>query len=202
MNTDRSIHLDLSLPHLGAGGQDGLPGGNPRESSADPQAQERFRQALASPAPEAEAPVPAVAPGPLQGLVGASCLQADDVAERRALARRLGEMVIRLMVGQGRSGGARVQMDLGDDVLPGVSVAIERIEGRLNVEFTCCNDDSRRRLAAAMGEMCDELSQRLRTMVLVAVQTDDEEDRCRQERISGEGGAAPGMVQGGPASGV
>lgn len=181
----RSIHLDVSVPNFSAGSQDLPADPGSRQAAPDSRDQERFRQALEP----AKAPEPQEAPAGAQGLaqrILAPLAPVDPARERmrQELGRRIGQMVERLMVGQGRSGGARVQMELAADILPGVSVAIERIEGRLEVEFTCSNEDSRRCLADALSQVAQELAQRLREPVQAAVQTDDEEDRCRLERLA------------------
>lgn len=190
MSVGRAIHLDVSVPDFKAGsGAGDLPAGaGSRQAAPDRGDQERFRQALAGePAAADDAAGPA-APGQTPLVPGAfppaAPVDAAQDRRRQALGRQIGEMVERLMVGQGRSGGARVQMDLAPEVLPGVSLAIERIEGRLDVEFTCSQEESRRCLVDALAQVADELALRLRQPVRVVVQTDDEEDRCAVERLS------------------
>lgn len=203
-----TIHLDVSVPNFSAGSHDLPADAGSRQAAPDAQDQERFRQALESAKADASPEPPAGAPGlAVRVMPPARPLDPAQERLRQELGRHIGQMVERLRVGQGRSGGARVQMALASDILPGVSVAIERIEGRLEVEFTCSHEDSRRTLVDALEQVSQALAQRLREPVRVVVQTDDEEDRCRVERLAaaevggeeaageaGEGRRAPGKA--------
>ncbi len=191
MSSDRAIHLDISLGRYGASSEETPADTGAHQPPPDEKSQERFRQALAKgpglgsgPADSGPPGPAAIAPGPLQQVLAPRPPQDPQAQAHAALGRQIGQMVQQLLVGEGRSGGARVEMALADDILPGVTVAIERVEGRLEVEFTCSQEDSRRRLVVAIAETADELAQRLRESVLVVVQTDDEGDRCRVERLA------------------
>lgn len=99
------------------------------------------------------------------------------------LAESLGYAVERLMVGEGRSGN-QVRMELKDELLPGVTVAIEAQEGRMQVDFFCRIERSRLLLNNALDAMAETLAQRLQRDVMMRVQTDDAEDRCLVERLA------------------
>ena len=99
------------------------------------------------------------------------------------LAESLGYTVERLMVGEGRS-GSQVRMELKDDLLPGVTVAIEAQEGRMQVDFFCRIERSRLLLNNALDAMAETLAQRLQRDVMMRVQTDDAEDPCLVERLA------------------
>lgn len=177
MTLDRSVRLDVSLAGRGPRSDEGFDPGKQRGDPSDAADPEKFRQAL-----EAQPAEPGMSPsaeGSPFGLPGPSLRVASDPqeSEGRQLLQRLGEWLERLLVGEGAAGGKQVRMDLADEILPGVSVLIEQVEGRLQVEFTCTVDPSRLRLVAAAPAQAPSLAQRLDRPVLLRVQTDDEEDR-------------------------
>ncbi|MFD0669020.1 hypothetical protein ACT80S_14965 [Ramlibacter sp. MAHUQ-53] len=173
MSTDRSIRLDVSVPRFGAGTPD--TGASGQQAQPDAGDSDRFAQAMASP-PPGPAPVAAGLPSPasLLGSLKPAAGAADPLTSE--LASRVGEALSRLMVGEGRAGGKQVRMNLKDDLLPGVTVSIEEIEGRLQVDFLCRDETSRRRLVRAAPLQAPELARQLRRDVLLRVQADDEED--------------------------
>lgn len=117
------------------------------------------------------------------GLVSAG-FRADlsaPASDRSALNQRLTTVVAGLYVGEGAHGGKQVRLDLKDEALPGVTVAIEEIAGRMQIDFTCSVETSRLRLNEAVPEVAPDLAGRLNREVLMRVQTDDEEDRCLLE---------------------
>lgn len=169
----------------------------------DPEAISRFEKALAGleghrpPAAKAADDGPAVLPEPARQpqahreavrdlpspltLFGAPhATPVAPVAEaartQDELSSHLHEVVAQLMVGDGRSGGRQVRMDLQDEVLPGVTVVIEERQGRLQVDFLCRQEPSRLRLVAAAPEQAPQMALYLRRDVLLRVQKDDEAD--------------------------
>lgn len=90
----------------------------------------------------------------------------------------------RLMVSDGSSGNRQVRMMLKEDVLPGVSVVIHEVAGRLQVDYVCSQEASRLRLNDAAPEQARVLAASLNREVLVTVQTDDEEDLCLLEALA------------------
>lgn len=176
MSVERPIHLDVSVPGFAPsagenGGRSGL-----GQGQADPQARQRFEEALAKP-PEAATgdKEPALATQPF-ALFGSVPVRA--VIEEQPPAPPIGEMVERLMVDDGSHGGKQVRMELKDDLLPGVTVAIQELEGRLQVDFICSVESSRLRLEAAAPGQARQLAEKLQRAVLLRVQTDDEDDPC------------------------
>lgn len=185
---DRSIRLDVSVPDFGSrmdaqthhGNSSGLP-----KESADPQAQQRFDEALAAkpvpPGGNCNQPTPpALAPLSLFGAwnpPGPAAQSAVNPSVDRELSETLLE---RLMVddGNGQGSGKQVRMALKSDVLPGVTIAVQEAEGRLQVDFICSVESSRLRLNAAIPVQAQTLAERLQRPVLLRVQTDDEEDLC------------------------
>lgn len=181
MTGERAIRLDVSVPDLGArAGQQERPGGGSRQLLADAQDRQRFEQSLASASPEDAPDGERSLPSPLDLLGGHRPAVASAPRMEPAMpafdAGRLGDTLSRLMVGDGRSGGRQVRMALKDDVLPGVSVVIEEVDGRLQVDFICSVEDSRLKLVQALPEQAPVLARRLGRDVLLRVQTDDEED--------------------------
>ena len=182
MSVDRRVDLSLSVPDQRGQGM-GLAGGAPQQQP-DAQARQRFEQAMAAPTPPQDMPAPA-APQPfaLFGSMAASPLATVPAADP-ALGARMAEGIERLMVGDGSSGNRQVRMELKDDLLPGVSVVVQELEGRLQVDFICANEDSRQRLVAALEANARTLAERLNRPVLLRVQTDDEDDPCLREALA------------------
>lgn len=175
MSIERPIHLDVSVPGFTTTGGGA---GNPSwgQGPADQQARERFERALAEPgepmSTEAKG-VGAALPFSLFASVAVGSAQ-----ERVQAHPAIGEMVERLMVDDGSHGGKQVRMELKDELLPGVTVAIQELEGRLQVDFICSVESSRLRLEAAAPEQAQVLAGRLKRGVLLRVQTDDADDPC------------------------
>ena len=185
---DRSIRLDVSVPDFGnrmdAHTHSGQHSGRPKES-ADPLAQQRFDDALAAkPVPPGGTANPSTPPAlaPLS-LFGSWLPPAGTAhsASQPSVDPELSQALLeRLMVDEGTSqgGGKQVRMALKSDVLPGVTIAIQEAEGRLQVDFICSVESSRLRLNAVVPAQAQTLAERLQRPVLLRVQTDDEEDLC------------------------
>lgn len=101
----------------------------------------------------------------------------SQAPERSALNQRLTTVIAGLYVGEGAHGGKQVRLDLKEDALPGVTVAIEEVGGRMQIDFTCSVEASRLRLNEAVPEVAPQVAGRLERDVLMRVQTDDDEDR-------------------------
>jgi hypothetical protein len=177
---DRRIDLNVSVPDYKAGDlASGLggSGAQPRKD-ADPGARDRFEQAMRAgePAQAQSAALPAN-PFALFGLRPAAPAPAP-AGPPPAWSGEVGQAVERLMVGDGSSGNKQVRMELKDDVLPGVTVTVQELEGRCQVDFICAVEESRLRLVAAVPAQAPLLAQRLDRPVLLRVQTDDDADPC------------------------
>jgi len=194
MTIERRVELDLSTAGLDAraSGQQS-PGGHTAGREADPQARQAFERAMAgggaSDAQEAE-PATRVpdTPTSLFGRITAQPLGGASAGPERwvePLGRELQHMVSQFAVGEGRSGGAMVRMELDDSVLPGVSIEIEESAGRLQVTFTCSVERSRERLLRELPLRGPDLASALGRDVLLRVQTDDPEDPCLFEVLAG-----------------
>lgn len=185
MTLDRSIRLETSVRDLGARAGEGFVPDKGRQGEPDAQARDQFQQALEARSPAAHEPSPQPSSplaAPFGLLADVAVRQPPDEADPGlAWRRQLTETVARLYVGEGRAGGKQVRMDLDEDVLPGVSVAIEQVEGRLQVDFICRVEASRLKLVGAAPRQAPELAQRLDRPVLLRIQTDDEEDPCLLE---------------------
>jgi hypothetical protein len=192
MNIDRRITLDLSTAGLDsrAAGQQSTRGQTGGQE-ADAQDRDTFERALAGDsAPKAGAAPPRQERVPAAnsfGLLGRAMPLAPppgEASEAALLGRELESLVSRMAVGDGRSGGALVRMELDESALPGVSVEIEETEGRLQVTFTCGVERSRQRLLAELPERGPGLASQLRREVLLRVQTDDPDDPCLFELLA------------------
>ncbi len=179
MSADRRIDLNVSVPDYKAGDlASGLggSGAQPRKD-ADPGARDRFEQAMQAGKPPAEAP--AALPSNAFALFGLRPAASPTPAPAPApWSGEVGQAVERLMVGDGSSGNKQVRMELKDDVLPGVTVTVQELEGRCQVDFICAVEESRLRLMAAAPAQAPLLAQRLDRPVLLRVQTDDDADPC------------------------
>lgn len=199
MSVERGIHLDVSVPDFGqqAFTPDMHGRGDKPMHQPDDHAAERFKAAMEGTAAGAgsDAKDPAVElqrPGGLFDLFGpahrASALPAvtAEGPHRSAgdWARQMGDSIERLMVDDGQHGSRQVRMQLKDDVLPGVTVAIQECDGRLQVDFVCSVEASRLRLNEEASSHARTLADRLQRDVLVRVQTDDDEDPCLLETLA------------------
>lgn len=198
MTVDRNVRLDVSLTDVG----DRTLGRwaareRPREEP-DEKARERFDRAFSGeeedkPAREEEEHEP---PRPFD-LFGGGAARARSrepaagAAAAPAWAGQLEKMLSRLMVGEGTAGGKQVRMELSDDVLPGVTVAIQEVDGRLQVEFICSVPASRLRLEASVPQEAQPLAQRLGRDVLLRVLDDNPSDP-RALEVLGTCQAPPG----------
>lgn len=186
MSVERRIDLNLSMPDFGAGGlQSGKGDSSPRHHP-DEGAEKRFAAALAGNANPEEKPTPTntspfalfqPCPQPVQRQIG------ETIPHHSELTENLGNEVERLMVSDGSSGNRQVRLELKDDLLSGVTIAIQELEGRLQVDFICSVESSRQKLASALPDLAATLAQRLGREVLLRVQTDDEDDPCLQEAL-------------------
>lgn len=181
---DRSIRLDVGVPDFASRmDAEANPGSNTNlpKKSADPQAQQRFEEALnEKPPPAGSSKSPAITPLSLFGSWSASA-PASTPAAAPSLEPALSEALLeRLMVdeGNGQGGGKQVRMELKNDALPGVTIAIQEAEGRLQVDFICSVESSRLRLNGAAPGQAQTLAERLQRPVLLRVQTDDLDDLC------------------------
>lgn len=146
----------------------------PRDEDGPRPPPEPARQAQAHREPLRDLPSPWMLFGGAPAVPGVPVAQASQAQEE--LSSHLREVVAQLMVGDGRSGGRQVRMDLQEEVLPGVTVVIEERQGRLQVDFLCRQEPSRLRLVAAAPEQAPQMAQYLRRDVLLRVQRDDERD--------------------------
>lgn len=189
MSTERRIDLNVSVPDFGAHQfQTGAESDQQRPSDQpDPAAQERFAKALAGQSPAQQAlPERVSPPTPFSLLGGLKVAERDarDTHQTAAVSARIGASIERLMVDDGQHGNRQVRMELKDDVLPGVTVAIQELNGRLQVDFICSNEASRLLLNAAAQVQARTLAERLQREVLLCVQTDDVEDACLVEALA------------------
>ena len=185
----------------GGGSGDG-DGGQPRGSGQRKQARAPAINltpaadpaSAADPKPVADA-APSALPISPSGVFGAQMSGAQMPAVQAApapprepdtasLGQRIGEAVERLMVGDGRSGNRQVRMDLKDDLLEGVSVTVQEMNGRLQVDFACAVESSRLRLNSAAPGQAHELATRLARDVLLRIHTGDESDQHLLEVVA------------------
>lgn len=192
MNREPRIDLRLALPgeHSANLADARHPARQPARHAADAQDEARFAAALAAPG-ASEAALPAApgmaAPPPsplLAPLWPPLCSPPLPPAPESDLAAQMGAEVERLLVDDGSCGHRQVRLELKDDCLPGVSVAIQENEGRLQVDFFCRLEAPRRQLNRALPTLAQTLAQRLQRPVLLRVQTTDEDDPCLLEALA------------------
>jgi hypothetical protein len=188
MSVDRRIDLNLSMPDFGAGGlQSGKGDASANRHLPDEAAEQRFAAALAGDGKSEEKQTPVTNASPFalfqQSAPSVQGKRNETMPRQSELTENLGNEVERLMVSDGSSGNRQVKMELKDDLLPGVTVAIQELEGRLQVDFVCSVESSRQRLNSALPDLASTLAQRLGRDVLMRVQTDDEDDPCLLEAL-------------------
>lgn len=185
MSVERSVHLDLSAGSADARTRGQGPPAD-RRGEPDPRAREEFERLLSGPPKEAHADGSAVVhPGPFALLAR----HAARAAEARPgggpeLSQALESLASRLMVGEGQGGGKQVRLELGEDVVPGVTVVVEQVQGRLQVDFICSQESTRLALAAHIRDSAGVLATRLGCGVLLRVLSDHPGDPCLAEVLS------------------
>lgn len=188
MSNDKTLNLDThiaaGLPQYGQTAQD-----QRREpSDADRQA---FEQAMRQ--PETDTPsntdrTPLSSPFALFGAglsVTADTQPAPGAGQPDGLGEQLAQMAQQLLVGDEHHGRRQVSIRLRDSVLPGVTVAVFEEAGSLVASFTCSSEPSRELLCACMNDLASGLSASLGRSAIVRVSTDDPEDPCLVEVLSG-----------------
>jgi hypothetical protein len=88
----------------------------------------------------------------------------------------LGPLVAQLFVGDGHSGRREARLQLAEDLLPGVTVAVFEERGDCVAEFVCSDERSRTTLSNGAEVMAQELANRLGRSAVWRVMTDDNED--------------------------
>lgn len=187
--TERSVRLDLGMPPRSDLGQENDTASSSTQDSRDEHQASRdsgrFQALLKTGAPSPDSNTPATTK-PLDLFAQSPINPADPVAKSEPAARadndltaldqQLAQAVDRLLVGQGRHGGASVQMQLADEQLPGVQLEVFHDEGAVITQFTCAVEEAREKLARSAPWLADRLAERLRSDVLVRVLADDPED--------------------------
>jgi len=114
----------------------------------------RFRQAMAAPNLDA---APVLPSGPF-ALFGASAAVQSAPSASDTTAALLGQMVSKLMVSDGYQSQRRVRMELSDDVMPGVSLALFEEGGAMVAEFECRIESSFLQLAQPAQSLASQLA--------------------------------------------
>jgi len=160
--SDRPVTLDLRAPANTTGGLPSAPGRD-SAASADRDAAERFRDALAnqgSPGDQAgRNALPATA-SPFD-LLAARTVDRDpspSVAEPRQIVDAVCDLVDRILINDGSAGRREVRMTLSDDLLPGVTVRVYEDEGAWVADFETADPQSFIRLAEPVDEMAQQLA--------------------------------------------
>ncbi|MBV7485196.1 hypothetical protein [Bordetella sp. BOR01] len=185
MSIDRRIGLETAIPQ----GMPDLPesGAETRRDASDAD-RRAFEQAMAQGDGAAPADTPAATPRPfaLFGVPqGTAAPGTFDPPE--GLADMLASSADRLLVGDGSAGRREVRIELKDDMLPGVTLAVYEEAGRLVAGFVCANEASRERLCGSARVLAQEMAQSLARPALVRVSTDDPEDPCLLEEAADPG---------------
>lgn len=188
MSTNRRIDLNVGVPDFGAHQfQTGAESDQRRPpDKPDAAAHERFVQAMAGRSlPEQASTEQVSPPTPFELLSGLQVAKRDTEDAHRTVeaSALIGASIERLMVDDGQHGNRQVRMELKDHVLQGVTVAIQELNGRLQVDLICSHEPSRLLLNAAAPVQARTLAGRLQREVLLCVQTDDVEDTCLVEAL-------------------
>lgn len=175
--SDRPIHLDARDVAGRMGSQADLSRGQQRREPT-PQESQRFAQALMGDAAQpthsgpggavttTEAAQPRGTGLPVfVGLMGSAQSRTDPSVAHRLddLRQNLGDMVSRLMVGDGSTsaGGRQLMLDISDELLPGVTVAVFEDAGAWVAEFRCRQEGPFELLAEQGHAMAARLAETL-----------------------------------------
>ena len=168
--SDRPIHLDARDIAGRMGSQMGSARG---QQQPTPQEAQRFAQVLkgeasdaaAGPAAQTSDSGAAAAFPVFTGLMGSTASPADTVMHRRleTLGQDLSQMVQRMMVGDGSTSadGRQLMLDISDELLPGVTVAVFEDAGAWVAEFRCRQEGPFELLAEQGHAMAARLSETL-----------------------------------------
>lgn len=87
----------------------------------------------------------------------------------------LNETLVGLQVSDRSSGPQLVRMELKSDLLPGVSVTFQEVDGRIQVDLNCRVDHSRKLLASLVRREAPEMARRCRRDLLLRVHADGDD---------------------------
>ena len=124
---------------------------------ADLQATLQFQQTMAG----ADLPPPQDLPSGPFALFGATTTPKPPAHEARLLAE-LSTMVSRLMVADGRQSQRGLRLELSEDVMPGVSLALFEESGAMVAEFECRVESSFVKLSVPAQALANQLAVTLR----------------------------------------
>lgn len=122
---------------------------------ADPQAAQRFQEAMAR---GKEAPAQSALPSGPFALFGAFTPVATPPAEQQPVLDVLRSMVSRLLVADGYQSQRGVRLELSDDVMPGVSLALFEEGGAMVAEFECRVEASFLKLSGPAPALAQQLA--------------------------------------------
>ena len=131
--------------------------------------------------PWVDVSVAALATGPLvlpawTPVVPASASEPPSAAPAHAVWAQVEQLAQRMMVAPSPGGGQQMRIEIDPRLLPGVQVNIHFMEGRLQMEFLCSQDASRRRLRSVASREVAGAAGRLGVDVLVSLRSDDTEE--------------------------
>jgi hypothetical protein len=92
-----------------------------------------------------------------------------------ALTDWLQQTVADLKVFKGDSGMSQIHLDIKPELLPGVRVILQEAGGRIQVDFICTVESSRRVLGAVAQREANEMAKRCRRDLLLRVCSDEDE---------------------------
>jgi hypothetical protein len=98
------------------------------------------------------------------------------------LMQMVAESASRMMVGNGDRGTRQVRIDIAEDTLPGVTVAVYQAAGEWVAQFTCTNPDSFTTLAHPAPEMAQSLADTLQAPACWLVEMDPPEQHPVEAR--------------------
>lgn len=139
-------------------------GAHSSPQEADPQAAERFGEALAQAPAGATIGGRLLSPFELLGAVpqaATAAVSVGDASPSAALVSLLQDSVNGLLVGEGQEGRREVRITLEESLMPGVSVALYEDAGAWVADVCCSNATSYDTLARAVSDMARQMAQAL-----------------------------------------
>ncbi len=96
-----------------------------------------------------------------------------------ALTDWIQQTVSDLRVFEGNVGTSQVRLDIKPELLPGVRVIVQEAGGRIQVDFICSAESSRRLLGAVARREATDMARRCRRDLLLRVQSEEDDSNPR-----------------------
>jgi flagellar hook-length control protein FliK len=124
--------------------------------------------------PATQAPLAAGPQGPAPALA-----ETTHSLPPGALTDWIQQTVSDLKVFEGNVGTSQVRLDIKPELLPGVRVIVQEAGGRIQVDFICSAESSRRLLGAVARREATDMARRCRRDLLLRVQSEEDDSNPR-----------------------